>query len=50
MGYDVGWGQAKCPLYGIVGCPLLRGLECIEVCGDNNYYDPDIQLREGSTV
>ena len=24
----------KCLLYGIVGCPLLRGFECIEVYGN----------------
>ena len=23
--------QNKCPLYGIAWCPLLRGVECIEV-------------------
>ena len=26
--------QNKCPLYGIAGCPLLRGFECIEVYGN----------------
>ena len=26
--------QNKCPLYGIVGCPQLRGFECIEVYGN----------------
>ena len=28
-------GHYKCPLYyEVAGCPLLRGLECIEVYGD----------------
>ena len=28
------WDHGKCPLNGIMGCPLLRGIECIEVYGD----------------
>ena len=28
------WDQNKCLLYGIVGCPLLRGFEYIEVYGN----------------
>ena len=28
------WDQSKCPVYGIAGCPLLRGFEYIEVYGN----------------
>ena len=24
------WDQSKCPLYGIAGCPLLRGLNILK--------------------
>ena len=59
MGSDtVGWGQAKCPLYGVAGCPLLRGLECIDVYGDMIWTYPlyrrclqlRVSVKRGSTV
>ena len=53
--------QNECPLYGIAGCPLLRGFECIEVYGDtirtfrNVRYNTSVcrwgvSIKRGSTV
>ena len=28
------WDGERCPFYGVAGCPLFRGFQCIEVYGD----------------
>ena len=27
-------GPNQCPLYGVAGCPLFRGFQCMEVYGE----------------